>query len=72
MKGVKNHCDEIQVEFFIKETQNSSKKQEQEQEQEHMNYYRNSLSNVLYDITCLSNKIGINLEELMELRMKGR
>lgn len=67
---LKKHCDEIQVELFIKETQNSCK--EQEQKQENMNYYRKSLSNVLYDITCLSTKIGINLEELMELRMKGR
>jgi len=65
---LKKHCDEIQVELIIKETLNSCK----EQEIENMNYYRNTLSNVLYDITCLSTKIGINLEELMELKMKGR
>ena len=63
---LKKHCDEIQIELFIKENQNSCK----DIEVENMNYYRKSLSNVLYDLTCLSTKLGINLEELMELRMK--
>ena len=53
------HCEEVHNEIILKNY---------EIEYDY-DYSRDALSNVLYDLTVLSTKMGFTLEELMERRM---
>jgi hypothetical protein len=53
------HCEELHNELILKN---------HEIEYDY-DYSRDALSNVLYDLTVLSTKMGFTLEELMERRM---
>ena len=53
------HCQEVKNELILKKHDNE------------YDYYfcRDALSNLLFDLTVLSTKMGLTLEELMEIKM---
>lgn len=58
-KVFRTHCEEAEIEFFIKK----------ENEAESVDFYREALANILYDVTTLSTKFGYTLEELMKIKL---
>jgi hypothetical protein len=58
---LKKHCDEVRNEMILKKY---------EVEYDYA-YCKDALANVLFDLTVLSSKLGITLEELMKIKMSN-